>query len=348
MLARKYGTEMSAGPSTAVHRRNVLAIGALGDLSKKTGPAFKKLYNEGLLRRVVHAEKRPPEGMEVFEYYVGINGDNELPLTELAKLGLCDEPLLVYVAGPSWLHGHYAMQALRLPGDILVAVEKPFGMDIENTRRLVNGGHVNLVPIEHVFFKKNLLDLIDEPRNGNQDRLVGFELDHLETNAVGNRDWPGAIYDLAWHLFSIMLILCKRWGLGHGIVIEEASVGTYLKGLACTAARIKGWVVGDKTLPFTMRVAKGVEKELKKLVLRYDGPPHKVPRSLGESGWRAHWRVLQRLVTQERPDLLMDTNDAMKVVEACWDSCTLARWEQLYTFGSMPEFLKGGEVSAHN
>ncbi len=141
-------------------------------------------------------------------------------------------------------------------------------------------------------------------------------------------------------------------GVTAKFLISEVQTAIYKteNGETCptghTAARIDGYVIfNEHTIPFTIRVGKGLSFELKELVIwkQHSYVRHVIP--LSESGWEAHYRILNELICAEMPDMKLSLTDVVKIVHVCTEADRRAVNQGSYSFGQTPDFLLGGCVS---
>jgi hypothetical protein len=107
-----------------------------------------------------------------------------------------------------------------------------------------------------------------------------------------------------------------------------------------TAARIEGYLEAEgRTVPFVIRVGKGLARNAKRLVF-FDaaGRVHREV-ALAESGWEAHYRLLHELMTASQPNMRLGLAETLSVARACQAAASLAVHAAPYAFGTTPPLL---------
>jgi len=333
--------------------QDIVAIGCLGDLFQKLGPALRQLFSEGLLTSIIHLDIKLQKHTYQENYcQCGQSGGCQtIPLDTLSELGLTNRRLLIYIAAPSRFHVPYIEQALLLPGNNIIVVEKPFALDFEKAKRIIDRKPANLVQMDHLFGKKEVQTAMNDLGSKELERSLGFEFNFIETSDVKNRDIDNVIYDLAWHGFSLIIALFRRCGYTAKLGVISVDTSTYSRGPLnqrpknFTAAKIEGEITfAGRSVPFVIRVGKGMSRQLKQLLI-WGRTGHVRTISLEESGFRPHYNMVRELITQEYPDMGIDIDDVPTVVKACSDACSMMNDHGNYSFNSIPDFLKGGSIS---
>jgi len=328
----------------------------LWGLNIRLKPAQRELVSEGLLVKAVDVDIKlgirsilPPQvSFPGAIRYICIDPNDPQTLDILVKLGLTGEDALIYIATPTPFHVPYARWALRTGS--WVAVEKPLTTDPSHAACFLREGNVNLSLVDHQLFKKGMLRAIAQVTGEEMLAAESFEFQLLETGSVGIREIENAIHDTGYHGFACILALLESSMCITGDVVEinirDVYTATYdrdpigLRPKEFTAARIEGFIsFAGITVPFLIRVAKGVGHGSKKLVIR--GKSNRIQRivTLDESGWHAHCRLLRRLIMDDSPDLGIDEAGVLRTIEACRDASDRARYKGYYEFGSIPSFL---------
>lgn len=334
-------------------------IGALGHLGTwRLTPALTRLVSEGKVRRIIEVDIKPESYASLhskaftgasYTYYQVAEGcvlENG-PITALTAIG---NKTVAYVACPSEYHVLYA-DMLRKTG-CRIAVEKPLARDQLAAETMTDWDYSCLYAVGHQLFKKEMVKALREIDSVGPQKAEGFEFNLLETSGIGERAIDNAIWDTGWHGFEVFLAMFRAAGLSAKFLISEVQTAIYEAGNGepCptkhTAARIDGYLIfKEYTIPFTIRVGKGLSFELKELVIweRHNSVRRVIP--LSESGWEAHYRILNELICAEMPDMKLSLNDVVTIVQACSEADKRAVDQGTYAFGQTPDFLLGGCVS---
>jgi len=336
-------------------RDSVVIIGSEGDLGRqRLRPALRQLWAEGLLRCAAYLDisanrscaLRQDQGRSLEEYYFPIQNGCLLPLEELDRHGLIGPHVLIFVCPPTPYHVPYAMQFLGT--GCVVAVEKPLTQNQVAARSLLPFSD-SVFPVGHQLCKGDMLRFLthcqEEQDWARQVSTISFDL--WEMKGAGRRVIDDAVWDLGWHGFECILAPLRAAGYAVTMTVTRVRVATYAPRTGepipatFTAACIEGQVqIGNRAVPYRIRVGKGLAEERKQVVFRSDPDDGQHVVSLQESGWQAHYRVLRELLTEPRPDLKLSLADTVAVVQLCNQAGRLAVDDGAYPFGTTPSVFQ--------
>lgn len=332
----------------------MVTIGGGDVTQQRLRPAQRQLRAEGLLRRAAYLDILPccpftlaqDRTCNEGEHYFPIEDRCLLPLDELARQGLLGPHVLALVCTPTPYHALYATQLLGT--GCCIAVEKPFTQSQVAAKSLLPFGDV-VFPVGHQLFKAEMLHFLARCRMRDWVRhLTAISFDLWEAKGVGRRAIDNAVWDLGWHGFECILAPLRAAGYTVTMSVTRVRVATYappageLSPVAFTAACIEGCIhFGDCSVPYRIRVGKGLAEERKQVVFWSGASGERCVVSLQESGWQAHYRLLHELLTSARPDLKLSLADTVTVVHLCAEASRLAVDEGTYPFGTTPDFLQG-------
>jgi hypothetical protein len=334
---------MSA-PVTRFHK--LILVGSGQVVRDRIRPALPRLRLMGV-RQVIYLDvfDRAPFRLADDERYLRAMPGSRLPLEALSALDALGPTTLAVVCTPTGWHLHYCEQLHPLVGR--VACEKPLTRD-HAAAQLLLATQPNLQPISHFLHKQAMRDWLAYCQGARLPWLphcVGVRVDLLESRDVGRRDVDPVLHDLGWHAWELLLAPFRAAGKSAAVELEAARTATYAprQGEALppggTAARLSGRAfVGGFWVPFDFRLGKGLGADSKTLCYFFD-TGGSIRIDLSESGPLAHRRVLEELLTAERPDLGVDLADAIELVRLCALSQGQARDEGSHPIGQMPALL---------
>ena len=349
---------MSNRPKVS-RRDTLLRIGASGDLARRRlSPALAQLFQENKVRRVIDVDTRAQgvtrdpllDRVHIEHAYHQVGEDSLLPDAVRSTLAELGPNAVAYIACPTARHLYYTEQLSDY--DCRTAVEKPLTRDLAGAQALPHKNDVKLYPVGHQLFKATMRRALDDFRRDELLRAEGFEFNLLETEGVGERAIDGAVWDTGWHGFEVIMAPFRVLSIDVEFSVCEAKTATYDPTPdqpvpdEHTAARIDGYLdYGRGPIPFVIRVGKGLGVTLKELAI-WNRHGH-VQRliSLRESGWEAHYHVLNELICAETPDMRLSLADAVQIVRACSDADERAVDLGVYPVGQLPAFLKGGHTA---
>ena len=270
-----------------------------------------------------------------FEQF-GLIPEGSTAADAVRRAGLLGPRTLVLVCTPTDSHVRYARELAPLVGR--VAIEKSTCHDPAAARGLLDfEGHV--FPLGHQLFKREMLDFVAACRRGELTLAdvarVGFTL--FEDKGVGARQIDDAVWDTGWHGIECAVAPVLALAGGVRIAIRRVRVATYRAGpdrpRAATAARIDAVLSAPaKTIPVTIRVAKGARDSAK--TVDVFAPSGRAVRrvSLVEGGHHAHGRMIEELWSA-RPDMRLNLREVGDVVSACASAARRAEVMPAYTYG---------------
>jgi predicted dehydrogenase len=261
------------------------------------------------------------------------------------RAGLLNPRTAVLVCTPTPLHVPLAREFAPSVG--LVGVEKPTCHDPAAARGLIDFAGT-VFPLGHQLHKRDQLDFVAACRHGRVTLADIARLDFtlFEDKGVGARQVDEAIWDTGWHGFECALAPLLALAERVQVRVQRARVATYRGGpdlpRAATAARIDALLLTPgKTVPLTVRVAKGADTSAKGLTA-YDATGRAVHHvSLNEGGHHAHGRMIAELL-RPVPDMPLSLTDVVGVVEACATAARRAEVMTAYPYGAIPYWLTAG------
>jgi hypothetical protein len=262
--------------------------------------------------------------------------------------GISPDSTAVYISTPEHYQGYCVRQALAI-GCGVVACEKPRATNPGDAAILFGGANHNLYAVDQYLFKKQMQAALVSVTEKELRDAQGFEFVFFEKGTVSDHDIDSVIVELGWHGFSCISALFRSVGFVEEFCITDVTTATYcdIGGAAesqkPTAAKIDGYIAfNGYVIPFVIRVGKGLRRASRLLVIWRDWHnPQRVIR-FNEGAWKAHYRMLKKLIVSESPDMGLDLNATENIFRACCESQQKAHHEGNYRIRTMPVFLEGG------
>ncbi|MBM3980865.1 MAG: hypothetical protein FJ304_11380 [Planctomycetes bacterium] len=261
------------------------------------------------------------------------------------RAGLLNPRTAVLICTPTEFH--IVLARAFAPHVGRVGVEKPTCHDPAAARGLIEFAGT-VYALGHQLHKREQLDFVAACRHGavTLADVARLEFTLYEDKGVGERQVDEAVWDTGWHGLECALAAVLALAERVRVRVQRARVATYRGGRdtprATTAARIDALLLTPgKTVPLTVRVAKGAGASAKGLTA-YDAtghPTHHV--SLNEGGHRAHGRMIAELL-RPVPDMPLNLPDVVEVVEACATAARRSEVMTAYPYGALPYWLTAG------
>lgn len=301
------------------------------------------------IERIAYFDVKPcafgPAALDPAVEQFGLIPEGGSAADAVRRAGLLGPRTLVLVCTPTDSHVRYAREFAPLVGR--VGVEKPTCHDPAAARGLLDFAGT-VFPLGHQLFKREMLDFVTACRSGelNLGDVARLEFTLFEDKGVGARQVDDAVWDTGWHGIECAVAPVLALAGRVRVAIKRVRVATYRAGpdrpRAATAARIDAVLsAAARTVPVTIRVAKGARAGAKAVdVFGSDGRAARRV-SLAEGGHHAHGRMIEELWSA-RPDMRLNLREVGDVVSACANAARRAEVMPAYPFGELPDWLTAG------